>query len=117
MNAAEQLARAASAAAQLADDIETNMQHGKSIVLHLLSRARNDAVNAMLALPDADANNPKQILNLQNDVQRFLLLGEWLREAVIAGEEAMQIIETEDRGELIQIIHETIEAAPAGYQE
>lgn len=77
------------------DAIEAQIIQGGPI-LALLGRAQTGAAHAMLALVDADADDPGEIRKLQNEVKRFREITEWVIETVAAGQEAAETMKTLD---------------------
>ena len=77
-------------------DVEAFMR--SPIGRYLTQRANTDRDTAMEALKDADAEDPKAIRKLQNDVRcagNFLI---WLGEAVTEGENASRVYIASEEG-------------------
>ncbi len=93
-------------AVALSAEIEAQLQvtEGCRPVAALLVRARREAADAMVGLAIVDPDDPKKIRALQNLILRFDDLVRWLREMVIAGEEADAEISGSDREELIILL-------------
>lgn len=76
-------------ASKLSIEIEVELTSRKSeALIVLLSDAKEAAAAALMQLVDADAEDPKTIRRLQNEVRRFDDLVGWMRQRLIEGPEA-----------------------------
>jgi hypothetical protein len=64
-------------------------------LLAILSRAQDEAADAMLRLATAPADRPDVIRALQNAIWRYDTLVRWLREIVAEGDRAAQKIDAQ----------------------
>lgn len=73
-------------AVALADKIEADFiaKHG-GLATWLLAQARKEASEALMALADVDADDTKQIRDLQNVIHRHRDLTDWMATAVETG--------------------------------
>jgi hypothetical protein len=101
------LVRAEAAAADV--EAQLSMSGGERPVLVMLQMAKQEAALAIAALVNVDADDPKKIRRLQNEVLRFIDLCRWIGDVLAAGSEAAQQISDEDRNELIEILSQTTE--------
>lgn len=98
-------------AIDISDQIEKDIiTRNGGPVGYLLLMARADAIGAMRALTDADPFDPKQIMALQNEVQRFRSLIGWLRAALDKGTEAFKSLTEQERIEVLQLLNQENDA-------
>jgi hypothetical protein len=69
-------------------------------ILHLLACSRAEAAEALLALIDADAEEPKIIRSLQNKIKMHLNLLEWSKKSINEGEQIYQKMKIEEREDM-----------------
>lgn len=80
---------------RLANDAELELFHTKAKngpLLHIVMQARNEAIDALAALAEADPSKVEEIRKLQNAVARFNDLVTWIVNLLKAGDEAWQEI-------------------------
>lgn len=106
MNVDQYLKRIAMAQVALADKIEKDFvaTHG-GLATYLLATAREQASDAMISLADVDPNDTKAIMHLQNEVQRFRDLSEWMSRAVEQGNEAWNHLDAGEQAVLTDMIN------------
>lgn len=90
-------------------EAQLSIRSGTRPVLTVLSMARSQAADALACLADADAENPKEIRKLQNEIKRFADLCLWFRRIVEEGHEAEQHITQQEREELIEVLTRDLE--------
>lgn len=71
----------------------------KAMFILLFSAAKEAAIKAWKALIDVDPENPKEIRRLQNEVKRYEEMAQWVRTAVLEGEQAFEQLQSL-RGEI-----------------
>ena len=97
--------RIAQAALTQAENITSEIApiKGSSALQYILARARKEAVEAMLELQDAPADNAEAIRDLQFRSRLYGKMVEFLREAIVAGDDAAQILNDFDKDELADL--------------
>ena len=79
------------AIANFGDEVDQFLK--SQVGMYLLGRAERDAAEAMLLLKDCDPNDWKTVQKLQNSIKLAENVEDWLKEAVAAGLDALQILE------------------------
>lgn len=102
----------------ISDSAEIEVQFRKDIrggrpVVTMLQKAREEAASSLVALVDANPDEPKEIRHHQNNVNRFRDLVRWLRQIVADGAEADKELDDQDREALI----EYLVGSPEGQEE
>lgn len=87
---------------------------GEDILIAVLDRARRRAEGAMQALVSVDAENPKAIRTLQNEIAIYIDLIEHLRTIVAEGAEAEELFSQTTREEIADIVLTDEERAAFG---
>lgn len=73
-------------------------------VLAVLARAREESALALARLVTVDPNEPRDIIALQNDIQRYRDLVRWLAETIQAAKDAEPFINEEVREDLREVL-------------
>ena len=81
----------------LAANVEVQLRQPEdwTPLLAILSRAQDEAADAMLRLATAPADRPDVVRALQNAIWRFDTLVRWLREIVAEGEHASRKLDAQ----------------------
>jgi hypothetical protein len=90
--------------------VQLEQTQGGAPVLALLAKARNHAANALVAMAEVDPEEPKLIRALQNELNCFALIVQWMKEIVAEGLDAgdtLDVTEREDLAETLGLADET----------
>jgi|GEM_PF-6332882 len=83
----------------------------------VLLKARHSAAKALIDLAEADAEDPKEIRRLQNEVRRYFDILGWVNQAIASGKESLQFLrnEREDMQVLREMTSEDDGEEPDGF--
>jgi hypothetical protein len=96
-----QLVRAAAIGMQIEADFIVNPAGPTAIILH---RAKRESADALAALVTVDPEDAKEILRLQNLVNRYRDILRFVSEALNEGKEAEARLETQDVEEISKVL-------------
>jgi hypothetical protein len=96
------LHRAVSLSAEI--EVQLLAMEGSRPVVALLSKAQDAAAEAITALADVDAEDPKAIRKLQNDITCYDRILEWLKEIVAEGVDAGALLDDDSREDIAAVL-------------
>lgn len=88
-------------------EVQLSGNNDCSPLLIVLAKARAEAADALAGLATVEAENSKEIRNLQNRVNRFASMIAWLSEVVADGFEAdqrLELLSEQDREEIETLV-------------
>jgi hypothetical protein len=83
--------------------IEHQMVDKASALRHVLNRAYEDAVHAVIELLEVDANDAKAVRDLQWKVGRYNAMYSYINEVLADGQEKADLLTAEQAGRLSEI--------------
>jgi hypothetical protein len=93
-------------AINLADYVEQDLRNPRdSLLWAQIMAARADAIDAAKALMEADPFNPKEIMRLQNDVQRYTELVTWIQDARQNATDLMAALPAEEATAILEFLN------------
>jgi hypothetical protein len=98
-------------------EIEAELSMRRNFLIPMLDRFRDKAAESLAALAFVDAENPKAIRLLQNEVKKYDELMDDLRSIVVEGIVAEQEITDEEREEYLDLLVETSEGQQEAVRE